>query len=507
MRRESPSRSLFFVPSFAPLRASIWAVLGLTTAACGGNVTVEAGGAGGDGGSGGSTSTLTPTGPSSVCAGAVPLPQANGTYSGYDKCPDGTIHRVSAVACESSVPACLLNEVNIFCKSDADCTAAPNGKCAHVEYTDFGGGADTYCDCVYPCTDDSDCSAGQACICPGVVPTDRPWAQCSASECRTNDDCASGECGVSSYNDGCGWVTNLVCRDDTDICRVAADCEDGTECVAPYGDTTWSCQGAGCAIGRPFTVDGEIRTAPRARRADWSDASIAPDLARVPDAIRPALAAYFRDMAALEHASIASFARFSLELLALGAPPDLLMASQQAAADEIAHARIAFALASAYEGKAIGPAPLDVSGVKPATSIASIVSALVEEACVGETLGAAEARALAGFVDDPALAAAYDRIAEDEGRHAELGWSTLAWLLRGATRDLRRIASDAFDRAVARMSVDPQLSYEVVAPEHGLLSPAMLGALRRQALREIVEPCARALLDSDGPDSALSPRS
>ena len=38
---------------------------------------------------------------------------------------------------------------------------------------------------------------------------------------------------------------------------------------------------------------------------------------------------------------MASFARFSLELMALGAPPELLLGSSQAQADEIAHAQTA----------------------------------------------------------------------------------------------------------------------------------------------------------------------
>ncbi|XXX78635.1 hypothetical protein WMF30_07650 [Sorangium sp. So ce134] len=78
--------------------------------------------------------------------------------------------------------------------------------------------------------------------------------------------------------------------------------------------------------------------------------------------MRGALAARRREIAALEHASlerasIASFARLSLELLALGVPPALLAGAQQAAMVEIAHARAA-----------LGPGSLDVTGVAPATS-------------------------------------------------------------------------------------------------------------------------------------------
>lgn len=40
-----------------------------------------------------------------------------------------------------------------------------------------------------------------------------------------------------------------------------------------------------------------------------------------------------------EHASIASFSKFSLELMAVGAPAALLVRAHEAALDEINHAR------------------------------------------------------------------------------------------------------------------------------------------------------------------------
>ncbi|MBT9554900.1 MAG: hypothetical protein IV100_02675, partial [Myxococcales bacterium] len=45
---------------------------------------------------------------------------------------------------------------------------------------------------------------------------------------------------------------------------------------------------------------------------------------------REVLVQRWLSVAALEHASVGSFARFTLQLLAVGAPPDLLLATQQA---------------------------------------------------------------------------------------------------------------------------------------------------------------------------------
>ena len=70
---------------------------------------------------------------------------------------------------------------------------------------------------------------------------------------------------------------------------------------------------------------------------------------------RQKLGEYWLHNARMEHASIAAFARLSLELLSLGAPPDLLRQSASAQADEIHHAEICFSLASHYLGEGISP--------------------------------------------------------------------------------------------------------------------------------------------------------
>jgi hypothetical protein len=49
------------------------------------------------------------------------------------------------------------------------------------------------------------------------------------------------------------------------------------------------------------------------------------------------------ERAQMEHASIASFAKFSLQLVMVAAPPALLADAHDAAVDEIHHARVGFA--------------------------------------------------------------------------------------------------------------------------------------------------------------------
>src|SRR5690349_3292760 len=61
------------------------------------------------------------------------------------------------------------------------------------------------------------------------------------------------------------------------------------------------------------------------------------------------------EAAAREHAAVATFARLSLELLALGAPSDLVVAAHDAALDEVRHARQSYAIASALGETVVGP--------------------------------------------------------------------------------------------------------------------------------------------------------
>lgn len=119
---------------------------------------------------------------------------------------------------------------------------------------------------------------------------------------------------------------------------------------------------------------------------------------------------------------------------------------------------------------------------------------LVAEACVGETLGVAEARELAATVCDETLAAIHHRIADDEERHAQLAWRALAWMMESADDALRADVRDAFEAAAAAADRAVLTDPPVIATQYGLPSGAELAAIRRQALREVVLPCANTLL-------------
>lgn len=251
------------------------------------------------------------------------------------------------------------------------------------------------------------------------------------------------------------------------------------------------------AIGRPFLVDDAARVAPTIRRVDWTDA-VVPDVAQVPVSLRADLAQRWTAVAQMEHASIAAFARFSLQLLALGAPADLVERTNQALVDETAHARSAFALASAYAGRPVGPDRLATGGaLGGAVELAEVVRLVVREGCVGETIAAIEASEAEGRCIDPVVRRVLARIAVEEGRHAELAWRTVRWALD--TGDPAVIAVLADELALLETEV------EVAAPPTtsdaddrllawGCATDGLRAVLRASAVERVVLPALGAML-------------
>ncbi|MBL8740174.1 MAG: ferritin-like domain-containing protein, partial [Myxococcales bacterium] len=180
------------------------------------------------------------------------------------------------------------------------------------------------------------------------------------------------------------------------------------------GSCCYTYEGGSCC-GRPFIVDGAQLVASTEARDDWSGAPAQPAL--LDEATRQHLAREWREDALLEHASIAAFSRFTLQLMALGAPRELIAASQQASLDEIAHAEACFAQAARFGGAPIGPGPLDVTGALESMSLPEIAALAVIEGCVGETVAASLASSALAVAVDTDAARALHRIASDEAEH------------------------------------------------------------------------------------------
>ncbi|TKC97139.1 ferritin-like domain-containing protein [Polyangium fumosum] len=270
--------------------------------------------------------------------------------------------------------------------------------------------------------------------------------------------------------------------------------QDGQCCY----DVTYETCGA---AGRPFIEEGRARAAMPARGlSSWMESALpAPDLAGLSPDERALLAAAWTRDGLLEHASIASFGRFALELLAVGAPANLVTRAHEAALDEVRHARLAFALASAYAGEPLGPGAFPFVGgnLSVSADLADVAARAVREGCIGETLASLVAAEQAARATDPAVREALAAIAEDEARHAELAWRAVAWAIGSGDAAVARAVRAAFAQALAAgASFEVQAGGAGALEAHGRPDAAVLRASMARALDEVVRPAAEALLGS-----------
>lgn len=217
-----------------------------------------------------------------------------------------------------------------------------------------------------------------------------------------------------------------------------------------------------CDYGRPYVVDGTPRLADTAAGAAWApsfDGAPSVDVAALDPATRRAAGARWLAIGRAEHASVASFARVVLDLLALGAPPTLVRDALAAAQDEIAHAELAFGLAAAFAGAPRSPGPLPAPG-PGAADLAAFAVATAREGCVAETLSALRMAEARDAEADPAVRAVLARIVDDETRHAALAWRTVRWAIAAGGAPVR----DAVAEALAAPADPPRGWAELIVP-------------------------------------------
>lgn len=469
-------------------------------AGCGADVTTSgdypSGGGGGGGGEGGAgpgtggngsstatTSTATGAGGASATGCVNPMPIiVSGVDTGIDLCAGGEYRRREAVTCPTNFP-----------DTNPCCGMCPDGQICSTQ-------GEVACSCVAACTDDSQCGADELCMCGQTAGT------CISAKCKTGADCAPGEeCTSWDTTLGCLYL-EFACTTPADTCSGDIDCTQTNSFCAVQPDGHRECVSGGCVIGRPFLIEDEARTALPARRTDWLEGRISPSLGGLDASIREELAVAWEGAARMEHASIAAFARFSLQLLALGAPPDLIERTNRAMVDETRHARAAFALASAYKGEAVGPGALPISGaLDEGSDVASILRLVIREGCIGETVAAVEAGEAEESAVDPVVRDVLSRIASDESEHAELAWRTVKWALAAFGDDVRVAVLKEIALIEAELRGAPaalRSPRDEALLRHGIVTSNARGPMRRAVLRRAVLPCLNALLDEALPKVA-----
>ena len=307
--------------------------------------------------------------------------------------------------------------------------------------------------------------------------------------------------------------------EDVDLSTVAADCGSTVVEITGAGtyqdDVSWWDSGADvpgccypileteptCDYGRPLLVEGQARLAQVARTEDWS-ARLRPQ--DVPEDVRAELVKRWTRAALDEHASVAAFSKVALDLMRFGAPPELLARTHQAAIDEVRHAQLGFALASAFAQEPVGAGVYPLERLPLAQDLIQLALEAALEGCIGETLASMLAHEGSERATDPALKGVLRTIASDEQQHSLLAWSTVRWALDQGGEPVRQALLRTFSEAARKGIAVPQAPGRDLS-RWGLLSQADSALVASACLREVILPAARGLLKEPSASGATLP--
>jgi hypothetical protein len=236
----------------------------------------------------------------------------------------------------------------------------------------------------------------------------------------------------------------------------------------------------------------------RRKEVRW-EASTAPEL---PDDLRRTIGALWRERTTAEHRSIGIFSLFTLDLLGVGAPAEVLSHACRAALDEVRHAELFAKLARLYTGEDVTPPP----GIPPLPEDPDVPlrEQVAREAlylsAFAETYSAVLLSELHARAKDPVVKDVLGIVVADEIHHARLGWSILATMVASggdeAAATLARDVVPTMDGLSRAMFGDPralpapavQGDDRALAAAHGYISAREEHALFCAAMTEVWIP-------------------
>lgn len=327
-------------------------------------------------------------------------------------------------------------------------------------------------------------------------PTERATA-CLSVDPDTTACAPAADVRASDLVGGCG----------ADITSVEGEGSFGSDPTGwDTGDTVYCCYPvqqteSTCTYGRPYMADGAATLAEVVPGDGWSaDDAGAVDL---PEEARRQLASAWEEAACDEHAAVAAFARLALELMAFGAPSELVDDTLCAAREEVVHARLGFALASRYAGAPRAPGAFPIGAVITRhTDLASFAAATAREGCIGETVTTLVATECLYRTRDGGVRAALSRIVDDEAGHSRLAWRTVRWALDVGGPEVEAAVAEVFaelaDRGLPLPERLAEGPHRELLCDHGVPDAALARASIDRALRDVVLPAARAMLGVSG---------
>jgi hypothetical protein len=272
-----------------------------------------------------------------------------------------------------------------------------------------------------------------------------------------------------------GTTVEAVCHES----NATGSCCYEVAIVQPAGDSgiVWD-TGWGWEAGRPFRVAGETRQTQVTGEAEVADPVVAE------------VVAAWTQMAREEHASVAAFARFTLEMLQLGAPMELVALCSQAQAEEVRHTQLTLSVASQLSGATLELGELDMGGALDGRDLRTVTLDVVREGCINETVSALLAMEGRDRAVDPRAVEALSIIADDEARHSELAWKFVRWALV-QDPSLRDEVVSILRSFQPDVTAEPRIDADALAA-FGVLDEAATQAVAQRAAR-VVAACTAAL--------------
>lgn len=294
---------------------------------------------------------------------------------------------------------------------------------------------------------------------------------------------------LAGYYSDCGRVQ----KDAEPTCtEVQSRSETDVQCSCTYTVTCTYNMGC-CGYGRPyFDAAGAPIATTATSRPDWSRSPVV-SLDRLSPAEREQLRDFWLKNAAAEHSSVAGFHRFALDLMAHGAPPELVEAAGRSAQQEVRHAIDCYTLASRYAGERLGPKRLLLGESAPvARDLAQLAAWTVRDGVIGESVAAYLAEEALEHATDPEVRRVLRTVVDDETAHADLAWKTVAWALALGGADVRQAVITAF--AAMEAPPTPRRPHTPATRAHGILSAEQMDAAMHRCHNEVLRPVMASLL-------------
>jgi hypothetical protein len=175
--------------------------------------------------------------------------------------------------------------------------------------------------------------------------------------------------------------------------------------------------------------------------------------------------AFWQQQVRAEYASAALTAEFTHWLLQLGAPPELVCQALTIAQDEVTHAQLCHAVVVAAGSEDViahDAAQLRLPQIHQDLR-KDCLAVLLSFYCLGETAAVPLFAAMRKSTRQALAVSAYERILQDEPRHAAFGWLTLAWADE-VWPETRQWLHALFPAALHRMATQYHCQQEFTKP-------------------------------------------